>query len=90
MSRNRYAKRRDTNEAEIVAMLERIGCDVIRADDVDLLVGRAGNTYLLEVKRPDRATESRIRPIQKRLRDGWRGHYAIVTSCEEAMAAVLT
>lgn len=88
MTRNRYAKRRDENEPEIIAALEAAGCDVIRADDVDLLVGRAGKTYLVEVKRPNRATESRIQPIQKRLRDNWRGHYAIVTTAEEALEAI--
>lgn len=85
---SRYARRRDLNEAEIVAALERAGCDVLRGQDVDLIVGRAGRNYMLEAKRPDRATESRIRPIQRRLRSQWRGQYAIVTSAAEALAAV--
>lgn len=84
----RYAARRDENEPGIVAALEACGCDVLRATDVDLIVGRAGVTYLIEVKRPDRLTESRLRPIQRRLRDGWRGHYRIVSTAEEALQAV--
>lgn len=86
--RSKYAKRRDLNEPEIIAALRAAGCDVLQADDVDLLVGRAGQNFLLEVKRPKRASESRIKPIQKRLRDGWRGQYAIVTTPEAALAAV--
>ena len=88
MSRNRYARARDQNEPSIVQALEAAGCDVIRGDDVDLLVGRAGVSYLIEVKRPKRATESRVQPIQRRLRDQWRGQYAIVTTPEEALRAV--
>lgn len=88
MSSLRYARRRDLNEPEIVQALEACACDVLRASDVDLIVGRAGRTFLLEVKRPKRAVESRISPIQKRLRSGWRGHYAIVQSVEQALAAV--
>lgn len=84
----RYAKRRDQNEGAIREALERAGCDVLQGHDVDLYVGRAGRSYFVEVKRPDRATESRLRPIQKRLRDNWRGHYAIVTTVDEALAAV--
>lgn len=61
---------------------------MLPATDVDLLVGRAGRTYLIEVKHPKRASESKIKPIQKILRDTWRGHYAIVTTPEQALAAV--
>ncbi len=88
MSRNRYARRRDLNEPPIIEALEAAGCDVLQGHDIDLIVGRAGATYLLEVKRPKRATESRIEPIQKRLREAWRGHYAIVTTPEQALIAV--
>lgn len=88
MSQHRYARQRDLNEPEIVAALEQAGCDVLRAQDVDLIVGRAGLTYLLEIKRPGRASPSRIRPLQQRLRDHWRGHYAIVSTVSEALQAV--
>lgn len=84
----RYAKRRDENEPQIIAALRAAGCDVLQADDVDLFVGRAGKNYLIEVKHPNRASESKIKPIQKRLRDSWRGQYAIVTTIEEALKAI--
>ncbi len=83
-----YAKRRDENEPDIIEALRRAGCDVLLANDVDLIVGSRGSTFILEVKHPKRASESRIRPIQKALRDGWKGQYAIVTTPEQALAAV--
>jgi len=88
MSQHRYARQRDLNEPEIVQALEAAGFDVLRGTDVDLIVGRAGASFLIEVKRPGKATESRLRPIQRRLRASWRGHYAIVTTAQEALQAV--
>lgn len=88
MSRNRYARRRDLNEPQIIEALEAAGCDVLQSDDFDLVVGYRGGNFLIECKRPKRATESRITPIQKRLRGQWRGQYAIVTTPEEALIAV--
>lgn len=88
MRQPKYAKRRDENEPEIIAALKAVGCDVLQANDVDLIVGLAGRTYLVEVKHPKRASESRIKPIQKALRANWRGHYVIVTTVEQALQAV--
>jgi Holliday junction resolvase len=82
-----YARRRDLSEPQIVAALEKAGCDVLRASDVDLIVGRAGATYLVECKTPGKDAK-RLRPIQKRLRSSWRGHYAIVETPEQALCAV--
>lgn len=84
----RYAKRRDANEPAIVEALELAGFDVVRTDEIDLIAGKAGENYLLEVKQPGKDTESRIRPLQRRLRDRWAGQYAIVTTPLEALRAV--
>ena len=81
-----YARRRDENEAEIVAALQAAGCDVLRGTDIDLLCGHANRNYFLEIKQPN--SRRRLRPVQVRLRDSWRGQYAIVTSAEEALKAV--
>jgi hypothetical protein len=91
VSINRFAVRRDTNEELIIDALMAAGCDVLQGRDVDLIVGRGGvkcdgNSYLLEVKAP--GCRERLTKIQLRLRDTWRGHYAIVTSAEEALKAV--
>lgn len=53
MSLNRYARKRDISEPEIVAEFERAGADVekLSAKGVpDLLVGYRGRTRLVEVK----------------------------------------
>ena len=53
MTLARFAKRRDSNEAEVVAALEAAGAVVCRLDrPVDLLVGCNGLWTVLEVKRP--------------------------------------
>lgn len=84
----RYAKARDANEPAIVAALERVGCLVERGTDIDLYVSRGGRGYLLEVKRPKRATECRMQRIQKWLREHFSDQYHIVQSAEEALKAV--
>lgn len=89
MSLNRYAKRRDANEREIIEALEAIGCTVAASDVVDLLVGRQGATYLLEVKDGNKTPSRRkLTQSQKKLQAGWKGHYAVVTSVDEAIKAV--
>ena len=85
----RYAARRDANEGEIVRALEKVGCDVVRLDFCDLLVGRRGRNYLLEVKDGRKSPSKRpLTPQQVKLRSAWRGHYRVVTSTEEAIEAV--
>ena len=55
MSLKRYAAKRDTNEREIIAMLEKCGCQVqplsLRGMP-DLLVAFRHRVYLLEIKTP--------------------------------------
>lgn len=54
MSPNRYAKKRDTAEPDIITALERAGFDVWQRDDPDLFVRKPswapGIVQLLEVK----------------------------------------
>ena len=89
MSLNRYAVRRDANESDIVAALERIGCTVARADIVDLIVGYRGRTLLLECKDGSKPPSARkLTPNQLKLLSGWRGQYDVVKSVEEAIAVV--
>ena len=84
----RWAKRRDENEPDIVVALQNAGCQVHKLDDIDLLVGLAGRNYLIEIKHPNRSSKSRIRPIQRKLKDGWQGQYDIVTTAEQALRVV--
>ena len=79
--------RRDETEPEIVAALEAVGCDVVKLSmPCDLLVGRGGVNYLLEVKSTPR---SKLTPDEKRFADWWRGGTVrVVTTPEEALRAV--
>jgi hypothetical protein len=88
MSLNRYAKRRDGNEAAIVAALEAVGCQVERLDrPVDLLVGFRGQTFLIEVKDP--RGRSRLQDEQEVfLRDWSGGPAAVVRSEDEALRLI--
>lgn len=89
MSLNRYAKRRDASEPAIVAALEKIGCGVIRLDEIDLLVGYRGRNVLIECKSGDKPPSARkLTPNQVKLRDHWRGQYDVATTAEEAIAIV--
>jgi len=86
----RYAAKRDTNEAEIVAVLEKIGATVERLNDAalpDLLVGFRGTNFLLEVKVPQ---TGRLTEVQKAWWQNvwWSGQRAIVTTTEEALREI--
>ena len=82
MSLNRYARRRDGNEAAIVAALEAVGCQVERLDrPVDLLVGFRGQTYLMEVKDPK--GRNRLQETQSAFLRDWSGGPAVVVRNEE-------
>lgn len=82
----------DANQAEIVDALRRAGCSVQVLAAVghgcpDLLVGRAGRQYLLEVKNLS-GRGKRLTPDQLAWIAAWRGSVAVVTSISEAFAAV--
>jgi hypothetical protein len=85
LSLNRYAKRRDANEPEIVDALEAAGCTVERLDTpADLLVGKGARNFLIEVKAPGgRPTKS-----QKEFFARWKGQARIVETAEEALEVV--
>lgn len=90
----RHRPRLDANQNEIVKALRKAGCSVqslagVGSGCVDLLVGRCGENYLIEVKD---GTKS---PSQRRLTDdeeqwhfSWHGTVTIVTSEDEALRAV--
>ena len=75
MSINRYAKKRDDNEKEIITALESIGCTVERLDrPVDLAVLYKGRVRFIEVKNPkglNREEEGQIKFLKT-----WPGDFA--------------
>lgn len=90
------ANRTDDNQTEVVKALEKCGCLVQRLNAVkagcpDLLVGRAGKLFLLEVK-PGYAKDKRQRElndIEEAWHFRWRGFPVhVVLSPEDALLAV--
>lgn len=81
----RRAAARDLNEPAVVAALERAGCKTVKLNEVDRLVLRAGQVYLVEIKNPE--GRDKLTPFQKKLiAEGWPLH--VVRTPEEALAAV--
>jgi len=94
-----HSTKRDQNQAAIVAALFAAGCSVQDLHAVgggcpDLLVGRwtpeGKRCYALEVKgRKNKAgAPMMLTPDQVAWHATWRGQVAIVTTPEEALAAV--
>lgn len=90
MTAPRHALRKDENQAEIVTALERIGCSVVvMHEPCDLLVGYRGKSMLLEIKNPNQPPDKRkLTRNQVIFQADWRGHYVVVQSIDEAIAAV--
>lgn len=86
--------RTDTNQDGIVSGLRKAGCSVQSLASVgdgcsDLLVGRAGQNYLLEVKDGSRPpSERKLTPKQVTWHENWRGTVSVVHDLEEALRAV--
>ena len=86
----RRAARKDANERQIINALIEAGCSVYQiGKPVDLAVGRAGATFLLECKDGSKPPSARkLTLAQVTFQNTWKGHLAVVTSPEEALKAV--
>ena len=70
----RYAARVDSNQAEIVQAMRDAGASVfIVGLPVDLLVGHAGKTALVEVKRREGKRQTPYTQLQKGFMLDWKG-----------------
>lgn len=73
----RYAKKTDTNQAEIVSQLRDIpGVTVVTNMD-DILVGYKGRSYWFEIK-SKKPAPSDLRKSQHKLLRIYTGHYRVV------------
>ena len=84
-----WARKVDANQAEIVEALRKAGASVLVLSRVgqgcaDLAVGLRGETFFLEIK----AGKGKLTPSEIEFMEGWRGHYAIVRTAEEALEAI--
>ena len=84
----------DQNQNGIVSDLRKAGCSVQHLVSVgqgcpDLLVGRAGHNYLLEIKDGRKPPSQRkLTPDQVTWHKQWRGSVSVVKNREEALKAV--
>lgn len=85
----RRAAKVDANQAEIVRGLRAFGASVQSLAPMgegvpDLLCGKNGQTYLLEVK----TAAGKLTADETQWIDGWRGQVAVVRTLDEALAAI--
>ena len=86
MSLARFAKKRDANEAQIVADLERIGAKVAKLDrPCDLLVRFRYELFLLEIGNPENKYRKR-EEAQSSFLEEWQ--VPIVRTSDEALRAI--
>lgn len=84
----KYAYHRiDNNAKEIIAALEAGGCTVESiGKPVDIAVGKAGKTYLFEIKQP----KGKLRESQVKFINRWVGHVGVLRSIEDVQMFLST
>lgn len=90
MSQRRAAYRTDSNQADIVKALRKIGASVWITAGLgdgfpDLIVGYRGQNCLMEVKRSPR---SRLTEDERKFLETWRGNLFYVYTPEQAIQIV--
>lgn len=93
MSRGVQRARVDTSQPDIVIALRKAGMSVSSLAAVgngvpDLIAGYRGINVLLEVKTGDRDCDRKLTVRESKWHEGWIGQKAIVSTPEEALAAV--
>jgi len=88
-------KRVDDNQRQIVTALRAAGCTVLSLASIgkgcpDLVVGRGGVNYLLEVKDGQKPPSQRkLTADEQEWVGAWRGQVTVVETVEEALAIVV-
>ena len=90
----RRASKIDENHREICRALFESGCSVQTLAGVgsgvpDIMVGKAGVNYLLEIKDGNKPpSKRRLTDAQIEWHDSWRGQVTVVKDVDEALIAV--
>lgn len=90
----RRAAKIDDNQPDIVKALRKAGCSVCLLHAVgsgcpDLLVGRAGINYLIEIKDGAKPPSGqKLTPPQEIFHAEWRGQVSVANSIEQAFKIV--
>ena len=75
----------DGNQREIMDYFQAHGFSVISIGrPLDLIAGKDGRTYLIEVKLP----KAKLRPTQEKFLATWRGHAAVIRDLNDAKALI--
>lgn len=87
----------DQNEKHIVAALRKIPGVSVETGHDDILVGRNGVTYWIEIKNPNEVDKNGV-PYkrkncktydkQKKLSEEFKGHYQIVSTLDEILKTI--
>lgn len=85
----RRAAKVDTNQTEIVNTLRQLGCSVVITSTIgkgfpDLVVGVAGQTWLIEVK----TAKGQYTPDQLAFISTWKGNYHTLRTKDDCVAFV--
>lgn len=94
MNRSGHKGRVDGNHAAVMDALRSAAMKPLSLASVgdgcpDILVGFRGVLCLLEVKDGSKSPSARtLTAAEQKFKDEWPGHYALVTSPEEAVIAV--
>ena len=92
----RHQARTDANHTAVVDALRSIGASVRSTASIgdgfpDLAVGFRGMNFLLEIKDGSKSPSRRtLTDEEQQFAIEWRGHYAVVTSAEQAVDVVTT
>lgn len=84
----------DANQPAIVKGLRALGCSVVSVAGIgggcgDLVIGRAGVNYFLEVKDEDQPpSKRRLTEDEDKFHKDWRGQIDVVENLDEAIAVV--
>jgi hypothetical protein len=91
MTFNRYAKRIDANQTEVISALEAAGAQVlVLSKPVDLLVGIAGRLALFEVKDGKKCKSDQApTKAQKKFMGKWLGYPICTVDGPEAALEML-
>jgi hypothetical protein len=90
----RTRARVDTNQPAIVEVLRGAGATVLHLHTIgrgcpDIAVGIHGKNYLMEIKDGSKSpSKQKLTRDEQEWHDAWRGEVCIVSSVDEALAAI--
>jgi hypothetical protein len=88
------AKRTDSNQKELVAIMRNLGASVLVLSEVgkgcpDLLLGVSGKNALVELKDGNKPPSQRkLTPAEQQFFDEWRGQVCIITTVAEVVTLI--